>query len=76
MMAEPFLFSKINMNKYSKRHVRVTFQGEINFNYIHIESSHNTVYSNGIITLRYDEKKRTFCYGKTKILPPVVLHRL
>jgi len=32
------------MNKYSKRQVRVTFQGEINFNNIYIESSHNTVF--------------------------------
>jgi len=56
---------------------RVTFQGEINFNYVYcILKVHIILYSNGFITLMYDEKKRTFCYGKTKLLPPVILHRL
>jgi hypothetical protein len=36
---------------------------------------HIILYSTDFITLKYDEKKRTFCHGKTKILPSVVMRR-
>jgi hypothetical protein len=58
-----------------QRQVRVIFQGESNFNYVYIESSHNPVFQ-WFITLMYDEKRRKFCYRKTKILPPLVPHML
>jgi len=61
----------INTNKYSKRQVRVTIQVKIYFNYIYIESSHNTVFQwfynfdvwweEGEILLRENKNSATCC---------------